>query len=187
MRSRAILRKGLAAVGFVLLIVLSAAGQYGNNGGGGQYQILQARYGTGERNVDVTARLKELARRHDGFAIASPEYNGSFSALLKNALDWISRPEPGERHLEVFRGKVAAILSASPGPAGGSRGLRHLRELLEMMSVTVVSPGLAIPRSSQAFDAAGRLVRSEDLAGLHDLASALAQAAIQNHQAAASV
>ena len=66
--------------------------------------------------------LKELARRHDGFAIASPEYNGSFPALLKNALDWISRPEPGERHLEVFRGKVAAILSASPGPGGGSAG-----------------------------------------------------------------
>ncbi len=85
--------------------------------------------------------LKELARRHAGFAIASPEYNGSFPALLKNALDWISRPAPGERPLEVFRGKVAAILSASPGPGGGNRGLRHLRELLEMMSVRGGSAG----------------------------------------------
>jgi NAD(P)H-dependent FMN reductase len=129
--------------------------------------------------------LKELARTHDGFAIASPEYNGSFSALLKNALDWISRPEPGERHLEAFRGKVAAILSASPGPGGGSRGLRHLRELLEMMSVTVVSPALSIPRSSQAFDAAGRLVGPDDLQGLNQLASALAQAAARKQEAAA--
>ena len=142
---------------------------------------------TGQGLPPAARALKELARRHDGFAIASPEYNGSFSALLKNALDWISRPEPGERHLEVFRGKVAGILSASPGPGGGSRGLRHLRELLEMMSVTVVSSSLAIPRSSQAFDAAGHLARPEDLAGLQDLASALAQAATQNQAATASV
>ena len=129
--------------------------------------------------------LKELARRHDGFAIASPEYNGSFPALLKNALDWISRPEPGERPLEVFRGKVAAILSASPGPGGGQRVLRHLRELLEMMSVTVIPGQLSLARANAAFDAAGRLVREEDLAGLQNLADALAQAVQRKQEAAA--
>ena len=129
--------------------------------------------------------LKELARRHDGFAIASPEYNGSFPALLKNALDWISRPEPGERPLEVFRGKVAAILSASPGPGGGQRVLRHLRELLEMMSVTVIPGQLSVARANAAFDAAGRLVRDEDLAGLQNLAAALAQAVQRKQEAAA--
>ena len=129
--------------------------------------------------------LKELARRHDGFAIASPEYNGSFPALLKNALDWISRPEPGEPPLEVFRGRVAAILSASPGPGGGRRGLRHLRELLEMMNVRVIPQELAIARSGAALDAAGRLARTEDLTGLRELAQALAQAAAQKEEAAA--
>jgi chromate reductase, NAD(P)H dehydrogenase (quinone) len=129
--------------------------------------------------------LKELARRHDGFAIASPEYNGSFPALLKNALDWISRPEPGDRPLEVFRGKVAAILSASPGPGGGRRGLRQLRQLLEMMSVSVVPRELAIARSGGALDEGGRLVRTEDLAGLQELAAALAQAAARKQVAAA--
>ncbi|MCX6626317.1 MAG: NAD(P)H-dependent oxidoreductase [Candidatus Solibacter sp.] len=128
--------------------------------------------------------LKELARRHDGFAIASPEYNGSFPALLKNALDWISRPEQGEHPLQVFRGKVAAILSASPGPGGGRRGLRHLRELLEMMSVSVVPRELAIARASGAFDADGRLTRPEDLTGLQELAAALAQSAAQRQEAA---
>ena len=129
--------------------------------------------------------LKELARRHNGLAIASPEYNGSFPALLKNALDWISRPEPGERSLEIFRGKVAAILSASPGPGGGTRGLRHLRELLEMMSVSVIPQELAIARASGAFDAEGRLVRAEDLSGLQELAAALAQAAARKEVAVA--
>src|ERR1019366_2354945 len=128
----------------------------------------------GEGLPPAAKALKELARGHDGFAIASPEYNGSFPALLKNALDWISRPEPGERPLEVFGGKVAAILSAYPGPGGGQRGLRHLRELLDMMSVTVIPEQLAIARSNAAFDAAGRLVRTEDLLGLQALAAALA-------------
>jgi NAD(P)H-dependent FMN reductase len=140
---------------------------------------------TGQGLPPAAKELKELARRHDGFAIASPEYNGSFPALLKNALDWISRPEPGEGPLEVFRGKVAAILSASPGPGAGKRGLRHLRELLEMMMVRVVPRELAIARSGGAFDAAGRLTRDEDLSGLRELAAALAQAAAQKEETAA--
>jgi chromate reductase, NAD(P)H dehydrogenase (quinone) len=139
----------------------------------------------GEGLPPAAKALKELARRHDGFAIASPEYNGGYPALLKNALDWISRPEPGDRPLEVFRGKVAAILSASPGPSGGSRGLRQLRELLEMMSVSVVPPELAIPRAGAAFDAEGRLVRAEDVSGLREVAAALAQAAARREKAAA--
>ena len=139
----------------------------------------------GEGIPPTAKALQELARRHDGFAIASPEYNGSFPALLKNALDWISRLEPGERPLEVFRGKVAAILSPSPGPGGGRRGLRHLRELVEMMSASVIPQELAIARSSGAFDAAGRLMRADDLSGLRDLAAALAQAAAGKQEAAA--
>jgi chromate reductase, NAD(P)H dehydrogenase (quinone) len=117
--------------------------------------------------------LKERARLADGIVIASPEYNGSYPALLKNAIDWISRPEQGERHLEVFRGKTAAILSASPGPGGGQRGLKQLRELLEMMSVTVIPEQLEIARSSAALDDAGHLTRKEDIDGLARLAAAM--------------
>ena len=140
---------------------------------------------TGQGIPPSAKALKELARQHDGFAIASPEYNGSFPALLKNALDWISRPEPGDRPLEVIRGKVAAILSASPGPGGGRRGLHQLRELLEMMSVSVIPQELTIARSSAAFDAEGRLVRADDLAGLRELAAALAQAVERREEEAA--
>lgn len=129
--------------------------------------------------------LKELARASNGFVFASPEYNGSYPAILKNAIDWISRPEPGERHLEVFAGKPAGILSASPGPGGGRRVLRQLRQLLEMMRVAVIPQELAIPRANEAFDSAGQLARLEDVEGLRFLAEGLAMELAQKQQSAA--
>jgi chromate reductase len=122
---------------------------------------------------DRAKAFKELLRRRDAFVIASPEYNGSFPALLKNAIDWASRPEPGEGHLAVFRGKTAALLAASPGMGGGRRGLRHLRELLEMMGVKVIASQVAVPRVQEAFDAEGNLVRPADAAALNRLVTDL--------------
>ncbi len=121
--------------------------------------------------------FKELVRQHDALVIASPEYNGSFTALIKNAIDWASRPEPGEPHLAAFRGKKAVLLSTSPGPGGGVRGLRHLRELLEMIGIEVVSEPLALPRASQVFDPeTGGLARQEDRNAVSALAGGLAEA-----------
>ena len=121
--------------------------------------------------------FKELLRSHDAFVIASPEYNGSFPALVKNVIDWASRPEPGEKSLAVFRGKTAALVSASPGPGGGQRGLRHLRELLEMIGVTVIAAQVTVPRAGEALDADGRLVRPGDIDAIGRIASDLAVAA----------
>jgi chromate reductase, NAD(P)H dehydrogenase (quinone) len=118
-------------------------------------------------------RFKELLRSHDALAVASPEYNGSFSALIKNTIDWISRPSPGESPLAVFRGKPAAILSASPGPGGGKRGLHHLRELLEMIGMKVVPTQVTVAKATQAFDEAGSLVRPEDQAAVRQMAEEL--------------
>lgn len=115
--------------------------------------------------------FKEIVRTHDAFVIASPEYNGSFSALLKNSIDWASRPEPGEKPLEVFRGKRAVLLAASPGPGAGKRGLRHLRELLEMIGVKVVAQELAVPKAFEGFTPAGALARAEEAARLESLLS----------------
>jgi chromate reductase, NAD(P)H dehydrogenase (quinone) len=123
--------------------------------------------------------FKKILGEHDAFVIASPEYNGSFPALLKNVIDWTSRPEAGEKPLVAYRGKTAAILSTSPGQGGGKRGLKHLRELLEMIGVDVISAQLTVPRAGEAFDAAGELTRPDDGNALHrmvaDLVSAVRQ------------
>jgi len=109
----------------------------------------------------VTA-FQELMRTHDALVIASPEFNGSFSALLKNLVDWVSRPVAGEGPTALFRGKTAALLSASPGKGGGQRGLRHLRELLEMIGVTVIASQLAVGEAASAFNEDGELVKEQD-------------------------
>ena len=125
---------------------------------------------------DSARAFKALVRSHQALAIASPEYNGSFAALLKNAIDWATRPEPGEPRLAAFQGKKAIIMAASPSPHGGKRGLRHLRELLEMIHVQVLPTQLTLGGASEAFDADGRLVRAEDRAALDRQAQELAQA-----------
>ena len=72
-------------------------------------------------------RLKQLMFEHPAWLICSPEYNGSYTALLKNTLDWASSPVKGDpdwsRGTEPFEGKVVGLLSASPGALGGLRSL----------------------------------------------------------------
>ncbi len=124
----------------------------------------------------AAVEFRKLLAAHDLLVIASPEYNGSFTALLKNTIDWTSRPAtPGERPAALYRGKLAAILSASPGPGGGRRGLRHLRELLEMIGVTVIGEAVAIGGAFNAFDAEGELVRADAAEQVSRLADTVAE------------
>jgi chromate reductase len=103
-------------------------------------------------------KLKNLFIEHDGFFIASPEYNSSISGLLKNSLDWISRPEKSDSgSLVAFTGKVAAISAASIGGLGGIRGLVHLRSMLTNIFTIVVPQQLTIPAATNEFDAEGKL------------------------------
>ena len=103
------------------------------------------------------ARLKELFLAHDGFLIASPEYNGSISPLLKNAIDWVSRPVVGQPPLAWYAGKVAGLMAASPGALGGLRGLVHVRQILSGIGVIVAPAQHAIARAGDAFDDEGGL------------------------------
>ena len=103
-------------------------------------------------------KMKAILREHDAFMIASPEYNSSITAVLKNAIDWVSRSaSDDEPALAAFRGKVAALLSASPGALGGLRGLVHLRAILGNIGVIMLPDQVAIPKAHEVFDATGGL------------------------------
>jgi NAD(P)H-dependent FMN reductase len=113
-----------------------------------------------EKNEGLPAgarKLKELMLAHEGLLIASPEYNSSISGALKNAIDWASRPEPGEPSLACFNDKVAGLMSASPGPWGGLRGLVTVRSILSNINVLVLPDQLAVSRAHEAFDESGKL------------------------------
>ncbi|MCG8649223.1 MAG: NAD(P)H-dependent oxidoreductase [Pirellulales bacterium] len=103
------------------------------------------------------SKLKQLFLDHHGLLIASPEYNSSVTPLLKNTIDWVSRPDEGEPILAAYRDKVAGIVAASPGGLGGLRGLVHLRAILSNIGVTVLPKQIAISQAFQAFDDQGNL------------------------------
>lgn len=102
-------------------------------------------------------KLKEVFIGHQGLLIASPEYNSSVTAVLKNTIDWLSRPAPGEASLACFTGKVAVLMSTSPGGLGGLRGLVHLRSILGNIGVIVLPSQVAVPKAYEAFAPDGSL------------------------------
>ncbi len=104
-------------------------------------------------------KLKQMIMAHHGIFIASPEYSASVSPLLKNAIDWVSRVrERGDPTYAAFKGRVFAISSISPGPAGGLPGLMALRQILEVGCGALVIPEqVAVARADQAFDDMGNL------------------------------
>jgi NAD(P)H-dependent FMN reductase len=106
-------------------------------------------------------KLKDLFLAHDGLLIASPEYNSSISAVLKNTIDWVSRPAPGEAPLGCFAGKVAGLMSASVGALGGLRGLVHVRAILGNIQVLVIPEQLAVAKAEEAFNPDGTLKDSQ--------------------------
>lgn len=120
-------------------------------------------------NADVEAvatpadvvRLKQLMYEHPAWIICSPEYNGSYTALLKNTLDWASSPIKGDpawaSGSKPFAGKVVGLLSASPGALGGLRSLAHLSPLLINLQCWLAPRQFALSRAGDAFDALGAL------------------------------
>ena len=112
-----------------------------------------------ERGVPESARrLKALMIAHDGMLIASPEYNGSITPLLKNTLDWCSRKEEGDPGpLAAYADKTAAIVSISGGVFGGIRGLVPLRLLLSNLGMLVLPIQIAVGGAAEAFDEDGSL------------------------------
>ena len=113
-----------------------------------------------EKGMPVKAReFKQLMLQNDGLLIAAPEYNSSITPLLKNILDWASRSETSdEPPLSAYRGKMAVIMSASPGSLGGLRGLVTLRMMLGNLGVTVLPAQRCISAAHEAFTDDGSLI-----------------------------
>ena len=97
-------------------------------------------------------KFRDLMMQNDAIVIASPEYNGSVSAVLKNAIDWASRSEEGAPSTDAFKGKKFALMSASPGRGGGARGLVHLKMIIENVGGTVLPDEISVPNAHTAFD-----------------------------------
>ncbi len=121
-------------------------------------------------------KLRAHFEASHGFLLASPEYNGFLSPILKNTLDWLTRSAQAQPDLSAFQGKVCAVMAASPGPLGGLRGLRSVRELLTNLGVTILPNQVTIRAAFKAFDSAGELLEDAQTQRVEDLGEELARA-----------
>ena len=123
-----------------------------------------------ERGLPKGAQvLKALLDGHQGLLIATPEYNGGYTALLKNALDWMSRPNG------FPSGKVAALVSASPGLLGGVKSQLSLQIVLNKLGVHVIPESFALGAAHQFFDAEGGLKDANVGSAVRSVGAALAE------------
>ncbi len=114
--------------------------------------------------------LKRAMAEADGLLIATPEYNHGVPGVLKNALDWASRP----RSTSPLRDKPIAITGASPGQGSTARAQAELREACVFTGACVMpQPELLVGAAASHFDTAGNLVDEEIRASLIELVEAL--------------
>jgi chromate reductase, NAD(P)H dehydrogenase (quinone) len=125
-------------------------------------------------------KLRAIFLANDAFLIVSPENNSSVSSLLKNTIDWLSRSigdgKGANNGFAPYRGKMAAILGASPGGYGAVRGLPHLRQILAALGVTVLGSQVALQKANEAFDESGALLDEHIAQAVKNLATALVEA-----------
>lgn len=125
--------------------------------------------------------LRRLLLGHQGLLLASPEYNGSFSPLFKNAIDWTSRSVNGEDGLAPYRNKVAVLMSASPGGFGGLRGLIHVRAVLGNVGAIVLPDQLAVAKAHDAFSPDGSMTNEKQREAVEALGRTLATTLAKLH------
>jgi len=113
-----------------------------------------------EVKPEPVQRLLDAIARCDGLLVASPEYNYSVSGVLKNAIDWASRPA----YQSVLARKPAAIISGASSIVGGARGQMHLRDVFSS-TLTLVAPSrpFFIPMIQDKFDEDGALVHEDTI------------------------
>ena len=147
----------------------AVAAQMGRDAGAEVSHIELVDFDIPMYNADLEARgtpadvvrLKQLMFEHPAWIICSPEYNGAYTALLKNTIDWVSSPIKSDPAwsdgFKSFRGKVVGMLSASNGALGGLRSQSHLAPLLLNSQCWLAPRAFALSRAADAFDADGGL------------------------------
>jgi chromate reductase, NAD(P)H dehydrogenase (quinone) len=124
-----------------------------------------------ERNPPPrVVELKQQIRSADAVLIVTPEYNYSIPGVLKNAIDWASRPYGDS----AWPGKPAAIMGASPGGFGATRAQYHLRQIFVFLNVFPVNqPEVMIADAANRFDADGNLTHEPTKQAIRDLLKSL--------------
>jgi chromate reductase len=119
---------------------------------------------------EAVAALKRAIAAADALLVATPEYNYSVPGVLKNAIDWASRPATSS----PLNGKPAAIMGASTGMSGTIRAQLALRQsFLFTNTPTMIKPEVTVPRCAERFDASGRLTDESTRALVRQLVEAL--------------
>ena len=122
----------------------------------------------------AVARLREAIARADGVVIATPEFNGSIPGVLKNALDWASRPFPDN----ALRGKPVAVMGASTGLFGAVWAQAETRKVLGIIGADVIDRELPVGQAEAAFAEDGGLLDPEQREALGDLVNVLSARAL---------
>jgi chromate reductase, NAD(P)H dehydrogenase (quinone) len=118
-------------------------------------------------------KLREVVKDHDAILFASPEYNASIPAVLKNTIDWVSRPYAGDPDVQAWAGRVCGLLASSPGALGGLRGLVHLRQVAMNVGMQVVSEQFALSKAHEAFAEDGSLRDERSQRGVRKVISSV--------------
>lgn len=119
--------------------------------------------------------FKTLLIEHHGVLLSTPEYNSHYPAVLKNSIDWASRREADETALVAFKGKVAGVISASPGALAALRSQTLVRSLLLYLGMLVVPTQIGVARAGEAFDQSGRLRDESQHAAIEAVGAEVAQ------------
>ncbi len=115
----------------------------------------------------------------DGLLIASPEYNGSITPLLKNTIDWLSQSVDGAAGNVAFSHKIVGLIGASPGGFGGVRALPHVATIFSNLGAIMV-PLLAVPHADKIGRYGGEVLNQRAVDGLQDLGALVAKLTAQS-------
>ncbi|MFD2444627.1 NADPH-dependent FMN reductase [Bacillus sp. CGMCC 1.16607] len=124
-----------------------------------------------EEDLPIAVKnLAEKIKNADVVIISSPEYNSSITGVLKNALDWISRPVTGT----PLSNKLAAIIGATPGMLGTVRGQLHLREILYAMNAQLIRrPEVLISQAPSKINDMGEIIDEKTVSIMDNLVLAI--------------